>query len=751
MVWRTSPAAIIWNQAPPMGRSGERWRDQAMAPHDDAPAGESLKSGQATSPPTLADRYRSVRLATEVRASPLSAEDQLAQSMPDASPTKWHLAHVTWFFETFVLSPGLPDYRPFDGRYGYLFNSYYEAMGARHPRPARGLLTRPTLAEIMAYRAYVDRHMARLLSTPLRPEVVDLVILGLAHEEQHQELILMDVLNLFSRSPLSPLYSPDGPAPAACGEAQRGVYFAGGTVKIGADGEPFAFDNETPRHDVILRPYRLANRLVTNGEWLAFMGDGGYRRAEFWLSDGWSRVQSEGWEAPLYWQDVGDGWRSMTLAGPVDIDPETPVVHVSFFEAAAFAAWAGQRLPTEAEWEHAIESAPEEFFQIDDAAWQWTSSAYSPHPGFAPASGAVGEYNAKFMVGQMVLKGGACVTPAGHSRPSYRNFYYPDQRWMFAGVRLASDAPSATQTEAFRADVISGLGAARKTLPAKWFYDARGSELFEAICDLDEYYPTRQESALLRRIVPEIAARIPAGANLVEFGSGASLKTRCLLDAAPALARYTPIDISETALSTAANAIAADYPRLLVDPIVADFTALSDLPGPVAGDSRIGFFPGSTIGNFAPDDAVALLRRMRALLGPAAELIVGVDLRKDPETLIAAYDDPRGVTANFNLNLLARINRELDGDFEPGHFRHRAVWNDADGRVEMHLEVLVDCEVHIAGRRFSFVKGETVHTENSYKHTAGYFAELARRAGWRVATQWQSDAPRFAIFMLKSG
>ncbi len=558
----------------------------------------------------------------------------------------------------------------------------------------------------------------------------------------------MDVLNLFSASPLSPIYAPDGPVPASCRDPARGLYFAGGVFSIGADGAGFAFDNESPRHEVVLRPYRLANRLVTNGEWLAFMGDGGYRRAEFWLSDGWARVQSEGWEAPLYWFDGGDGWRTMTLAGPVDVDPDAPVVHVSFFEAAAFAAWAGQRLPTEAEWEHAVETAADEVHQVEDAAWQWTSSAYSPHPGFAPASGAVGEYNAKFMVGQMVLKGGACVTPAGHSRPSYRNFYYPHQRWMFAGVRLASDAPAPTQSEAFAADVIAGLGSARKSLPAKWFYDAQGSELFEAICDLDEYYPTRQESALLLRIAPELASHIPDGANLVEFGSGASVKTRCLLDALPKLARYTPIDISQSALSAAAAAIAADYPGLVVDPVVGDFTTLSDLPAAAVQEDRIGFFPGSTIGNFAPDNAVALLRRMRRLLGPAGEMIVGVDLRKDPETLLAAYDDSRGVTAAFNLNLLSRINRELEGDFNAENFRHRAAWNDAEGRVEMHLEAMVDHEVNVAGRQFSFVKGETIHTENSYKHRAPYFAELARKSGWRVAGRWESDQPRFAIFML---
>ncbi|HZK98612.1 MAG TPA: ergothioneine biosynthesis protein EgtB [Caulobacteraceae bacterium] len=720
-----------------------------MAPSDDAPALAAVRpAGDAR----LLARYRAVRAASQALAAPLSPEDQLAQSMADASPTKWHLAHTAWFFETFVLIPNLEGYQAFDPAFRYLFNSYYEAIGERHPRPARGLLTRPSAAEVAAYRAHVDEAMGRLLAGPVAREVGDLVVLGLAHEEQHQELILMDILHLFSLSPLRPAYASDAPVAKPSARPAEFVAVAGGRVKLGAGEGGFAFDNERPRHDALLAPYRLASRLVTSGEWLEFMEDGGYGRHEFWHADGWTRVKAEGWRAPLYWSwdEAAGRWETLTLRGPAPVDPDAPVVHVSFYEAAAYAAWAGARLPTEGEWEHAVGAGSERFEQVQDAAWQWTASAYSPHPGSAAAAGAVGEYNAKFMVGQMVLKGGACVTPAGHSRAAYRNFYYPHQRWMFAGLRLARDDAGPSAGESFAADVVAGLSAARKSLPAKWFYDARGSRLFEEICELAEYYPTRQETALLKRIAPEIAAHIPAGAALIELGSGASLKTRIMLDAAPQIAAYIPIDISGSALTAAAKAIRQDYPSLAVTPLERDFTVVRELADAAEGRPRVGFFPGSTIGNFAPDEAVELLGRLRGLLGEGGGFIVGVDLAKDPATLVAAYDDAAGVTAAFNRNLLARINRELSGDFDPGAFAHRALWNAAEGRMEMHLEALTDHTARAAGRAFGFVAGETIHTENSYKFTPARFADLARRAGWRVDGQWVSPAPEFAIFLLGS-
>ena len=698
--------------------------------------------------------FRGVRAASLARAAPLSPEDQQAQSMPDASPTKWHLAHVTWFFETFLLAPHLPGYRVFDPAFGYLFNSYYEAVGPRHPRPARGLVTRPGLARVLAYRAHVDAAMERLLSGDPPSEVVDLVVLGLAHEEQHQELILMDVLHLFAQSPVRPGYGP-GHEPTRADAPLKWIDRHGGCVTIGSDGDGFAFDNESPRHDVLLRPYRLASRLVTNREWLAFIDDGGYARAELWLADGWARVREEDWEAPLYWTrcDAG-GWQEMGLTGLQPLDPDAPTLHVSYYEADAYATWAGKRLPTEAEWEHAAVTRPEAFEQLYDAAWQWTASAYLGYPGFKAARGAVGEYNGKFMMGQMTLRGGASITPRGHSRATYRNFFYPHQRWMFSGVRLAEDAPAETATDdvgegedAFRRDVVEGLGRRPKSMPPKWFYDARGSDLFEAITELPEYYPTRAETALLTRIAPELAARVPEGAILIEYGSGASAKTRLLLDAAPQLAAYAPIDISVSALEAAAAAIRRDYPRLVVEPLARDFTRSGAAPAAATGRRRVGFFPGSTIGNFDPPEAVRLLAEARRLMGDDGLFILGADLVKEVGVMTAAYDDAAGVTAAFNKNLLTRIDRELGGDFDLEAFDHRAVWNAVDSRIEMHLVARTPQIVHVAGRAFDFAGGESLHTENSYKFTVEDVTGMAKRAGWRLIERWIGPPPAFAVFL----
>lgn len=390
------------------------------------------------SAPSRLERYRAVRARTLRLCAGLAPEDQQAQSMPDASPTKWHLAHATWFFEKMLLARDAA-YQPVDPAYDRLFNSYYESVGARVARPERGAITRPSLEAVLAYRKAIDARMAAWLDGPIPaadPQAAWLFDLGLAHEEQHQELMLSDILHLFSRSPLHPAYADVAVTAAPPGGPMAFRRFEGGLVHVGAAGEGFAFDNEQPRHPVFLQPFEIADRLVTNAEWQAFVDDDGYRRPEFWMSDGWARVQSEGWSAPLYWDGHGSVFG---LSGLRPLDLFAPVEHVSWFEADAYARWAGARLPTEFEWEHAAANTTD-LRQLDGGVWQWTASAYGPYPGFRPAEGAPSEYNGKFMSGQMVLRGGCHATPEGHSRPTYRNFYYPHQRWCFAGLRLARDA-----------------------------------------------------------------------------------------------------------------------------------------------------------------------------------------------------------------------------------------------------------------------------------------------------------------------
>ena len=382
-------------------------------------------------------------------AAPLSDADASAQSMPDASPAKWHLAHTTWFFETFVLTPHAPGYRAFDPAYGFLFNSYYEAAGPRLRRDRRGMLTRPALAEVLAWRAHVDAALEDALDS-LADAARALVTLGCHHEQQHQELLLTDILHLFAENPLAPAYAENAPFPAAARDAAHDwIAHPGGIASIGHAGDGFAFDCETPRHRVLLEPFALGSRLVTNAEWAAFIDDGGYRTPTLWLSDGWAWVEREDIRAPLYWRREDGGWSAMTLRGRMAVDPAAPATHVGYFEADAFARWAGARLPREAEWEAmatgaagatgAAAAETPALSQMDGACWQWTQSAYAAYPRFRPAAGAVGEYNGKFMCGQFVLKGSSCATPAGHSRPGYRNFFYPHQRWQFTGVRLAKD------------------------------------------------------------------------------------------------------------------------------------------------------------------------------------------------------------------------------------------------------------------------------------------------------------------------
>jgi ergothioneine biosynthesis protein EgtB len=414
----------------------------------------------ATDPDTLHVLFRQVRSLSQALALPLSDADASGQSMEDASPAKWHLAHTTWFFETFVLRDHVANYRLYDERWPFLFNSYYEAEGPRHARPMRGLLTRPSLDQVRAWRAHVDAAIEVALPG-LSPEVRALVELGCHHEQQHQELLQTDILHLLAQNPLLPaLWQVERAPPAPEPGAIRWIEGAHGIVEIGHAGDSFSFDCEGPRHPVMLGRHALADRPVTNGEWQAFIDDGGYRRPDHWLSDGWAWVRREGVEAPLHWQREDGAWHGFALDGLHAVRPGAPVSHISYYEADAFARWAGARLPTEAEWESAaLATDPLAGNQLDSAGpvrpraaatgdglrqmfgdvWEWTGSAYLAHPGFRPAPGAVGEYNGKFMSGQFVLKGASCATPRGHSRPSYRNFFYPHQRWQFTGLRLAKD------------------------------------------------------------------------------------------------------------------------------------------------------------------------------------------------------------------------------------------------------------------------------------------------------------------------
>jgi ergothioneine biosynthesis protein EgtB len=419
---------------------------------------------------SLLDRFEEIRGCTESLCKPLATEDYVIQSMPDASPAKWHLAHTSWFFETFVLAAHLPGYRPFHPQFRALFNSYYEAVGPRWPRPERGVLSRPTVAEVYRYRAYVDRWMTELLATPgeLPSEVFDGILLGLNHEQQHQELILTDLKHALSCNPLLPTYRESAP-PAVGNQGNRKRNeapaaqwsdFSEGVHWIGHESSTFAFDNEAPRHRVFLDAFCLAHCLVTNREYLSFVDDGGYERPAFWLADGWSVRQAQQWTAPLYWQKVGDAWQTYTLAGLLPLEPEEPVCHVSFYEADAFARWAGARLPTEAEWERAAQEQPlaghflesgrlqpsaqpagddrGPLRQMFGDVWQWTASPYCGYPGYQPVEGALGEYNGKFMCNQQTLRGASCVTPRSHARRTYRNFFPPQARWQFSGIRLAT-------------------------------------------------------------------------------------------------------------------------------------------------------------------------------------------------------------------------------------------------------------------------------------------------------------------------
>jgi ergothioneine biosynthesis protein EgtB len=414
---------------------------------------------------SIFDRYLAIRKTTQELIKTLTSEDMVVQSMPDVSPTKWHLAHTTWFWETFLLSPNLREYQLFDHDFNYLFNSYYEQVGSRHARPERGMLTRPSLDCVLKYRLHVDGAMARLLDDQFilrNPSVLELVELGFAHEQQHQELLLTDIKHVLSRNPCSPAAMPpsDPIETKRSSPAVQWIEFAGGVHEFGHGTDDFCFDNEGPRHRAVLTPYALADRPVTNAEFLEFILDDGYRNALLWLSEGWAIVNEQNWQAPLYWRQHEERWHEYTLHGEHPVEPDAPVTHLSYFEAAAYAEWTGRRLPEEREWEHAANLAAgadgrfaqagrsahpapstpgEGLRQMFGGVWEWTRSSYAPYPGFRVGDGAVGEYNGKFMCNQYVLRGGSCATPPDHIRATYRNFLPAEARWQFSGMRLARD------------------------------------------------------------------------------------------------------------------------------------------------------------------------------------------------------------------------------------------------------------------------------------------------------------------------
>ncbi len=594
----------------------------------------------------------------------------------------------------------------------------------------------------------------------------DLVDLGIAHEQQHQELLLTDILHLFAQNPLKPALYRGRPAPSPAPDRGYAAHGAA-VVPVGSRGPDFAFDCEGPPHEVLLQPFRLAKSCVTNREWAEFIAAGGYRDSRLWLSDGWAWVQREGIAAPLYWDADGS---EFTLCGSVERRPDAPVAHLSYYEADAFATWAGARLPTEFEWEAAAAgSDPAAGTQLDEPGWIaprggaelfgdvwcWTASAFLPYPRFRPADGAVGEYNGKFMSGQMVLRGASCATPRGHSRLEFTQLFPAlsplavlrtaagEGRLM---LHLATRDAAAGKSGDFADAVLAGLAAPQMVVPARFFYDMAGSELFEAITRLPEYYPTRTEIAILADHGGDIARIVGPGRAVVEFGSGSSLKTPPFLRAVAASA-YVPIDISAEFLEMAATDLAAKLPELPVFPLAADFTRPLKLPAGIAARSKLGFFPGSTLGNMGPAAAVDLLRAFGDTLGDDTWLVIGLDLRKDSTVLEAAYNDAAGVTAAFNFNVLHRINAELDGTIDATAFEHWAPFNVDLGRIEMHLRAVRATDFTVLGQPFALAAGATIHTENSYKWTLDEARLLARAAGWAPEAVWTDAAAQFAVHL----
>lgn len=735
-----------------------------------------LIQGQETSN-SLADQYQTIRQQTFDLCRHLEIEDYAVQGMVDVSPPKWHLAHTTWFFENFLLSQFIKDYVCFHPQYNFLFNSYYESVGKFHIRQNRGLLSRPTTHEIFSYRLEIDHQVISLLekaSLQDRITIDSILTIGMHHEQQHQELLLTDIKYNFFCNPLKPVFRKMEHAVQETCPSLEWKTIQGGIYSVGFDGEGFSYDNERPMHKIFIEDFELASRLVTNGEYLAFIEDRGYERPELWLSDGWKDIKASGRKAPIYWESKGNEWMQFTLSGMVPIHLDEPVCHVSFYEAAAYARWVGHRLPTEHEWEvasqaslpekvHFIESeylhprvAKADADQLFGDVWEWTQSPYTPYPGYHAPFNAIGEYNGKFMCNQQVLRGGSCLTPLNHIRSSYRNFFYPSSCWQCTGIRLVKDksqkkssSPLSTKV-IFLHDVVEGLRKSPKELSPKYFYDKKGSELFDAICKEPEYYLTRTEETLFKRAVKDLKECIPNPSSMIEFGSGNCEKIGYFLEQISQIQTVIPIDISKEFIQETAQKLASRFPLLSIHPLAADFLELKSLPQhrDLQAKYPIMFFPGSTIGNFEPDVRNKILQNIASLIKPHGALLIGIDLIKDQTILEAAYNDKAGVTAAFNLNLIERINRELGGNFPIDSFAHRAFFNEEKSRIEMHLVCLDECSVALGNELFSFKEGETIHTENSYKFDLESFAETASSAGFKLSQSWVDPKEYFGFLYL---
>ncbi|MCB2113623.1 MAG: ergothioneine biosynthesis protein EgtB [Parvularculaceae bacterium] len=735
---------------------------------------------------SLRNRFARVREATRKLVEPLSDEDCALQSMPDASPVKWHLAHTTWFFETFVLSD-IETHEPEDTRYAYLFNSYYNAVGAQYSRSDRGKISRPSLKEIASYRENTEHALLEKFDT-LSREALRLVELGINHEQQHQELILTDIKHLFSFNPLWPKYRERWPLGGVNTRDAGWRRFERGAFEVGADGASFHFDNEAPRHAALVADFELATHPVTNAQFLEFIEDGGYQRAELWLDAGWRAVNSLGWKAPLYWRMADSHWRCFTLHGDAPIDPNAPVCHISFYEAEAFARWAQARLPSEFEWEIASRrvgragnfleseiyhptapksrSADRELAQMFGDVWEWTRSDYAPYPGYRPAAGAVGEYNGKFMSGQYVLKGGSCATPENHIRPSYRNFFPPESRWQFSGLRLARDAGSVERFSrpktlaaprfhnvarpagiSAREEISRGLLEDNARISPKFFYDLVGSQLFETITRLPEYYIPRAEAAIFdtnaEKMGDAIREALGEAFQIVDLGAGNCEKAERLIPFFKP-SRYVAVDISAEFLKSAITRLVERFPEIPMAGVGMDFSEELALPADLGDLPTLIFYPGSSLGNFERAKAQMLLQSARAIHDRSA-ILLGVDLVKDVATLEAAYDDAAGVTAAFNRNVLTHVNKLIGADFDPAKWRHVAFFNSGQSRIEMHLEAIAAQAVAWEGGRRRFEKGERILTEYSHKWRGEALEGMLADAGFSLSNIWTDDEGRFAV------